>query len=473
MRNRLLPVLVILVISLVSVAALVYWASPKILNVSPGDNEKGVGAGSQIAITFSRRMREDMVMARLELTPSREGSYEWEETTLTFTPDQPWENSEQVNVKLHEGARAIGLLALPVWQPFEWTFYTGEPRLVYLYPADGPANIYIKNLTTGESEQLTNIPSGVLGYDIESGGNLLYYSRRNGQSNSSVYQIILNDKTGDKPVEIIQCVQATCSAISVSPQGNYLAYERTSTPGGEAPSYPQVWIMPLPKGDELIMQSSPTSEPYLAGEPLHQTIQPHWSPDGRLTFYDTNQAAFVVINPDGSEPLLIPNQTGQPGSWHPSGSSYVAAEITFIDGENLDNKLDIEQIGSSHLLQFNLENRSFQDMTEMDNLEDTTPVHSPDGSRLAFARKYLTVERWTPGRQLWVMSSDRRQAEQLTNEPFYNHFNMVWSPSSDLLAYVRFNQTQPIEPPQIWVIDLQNNLANQLIEGGYAPSWIP
>jgi len=71
------------------------------------------------------------------------------------------------------------------------------------------------------------------------------------------------------------------------------------------------------------------------------------------------------------------------------------------------------------------------------------------------------------------MNSDGREVEQLSNDPIYNHFNIVWSPYGDSLAFVRFNQTQPIEPPQIWVIDLKNKLANQLIEGGYAPKWIP
>ena len=101
------------------------------------------------------------------------------------------------------------------------------------------------------------------------------------------------------------------------------------------------------------------------------------------------------------------------------------------------------------------------------------PVFSPDGAFLALARKNLQIELWTPGRQLWLMRTGTWQAQQLTDEPLYSHFEFAWSPQGDLLAYVRFNQAALTEPPELWVIDPYTARAAELVVGGYAPQWLP
>jgi Tol biopolymer transport system component len=67
-----------------------------------------------------------------------------------------------------------------------------------------------------------------------------------------------------------------------------------------------------------------------------------------------------------------------------------------------------------------------EDLSKDVNLEDTAPVFSPDGTHIALARKYLNTVLWTPGRQLWLMQADGSQAEGLTDEPFYNHYDLAW-----------------------------------------------
>jgi Tol biopolymer transport system component len=56
---------------------------------------------------------------------------------------------------------------------------------------------------------------------------------------------------------------------------------------------------------------------------------------------------------------------------------------------------------------------------------------------------------------------------------YYNHYSFSWNPAGETLAYVRFNQVALIEPPEIWVIDPGTSQASRVIEGGYAPQWIP
>lgn len=92
---------------------------------------------------------------------------------------------------------------------------------------------------------------------------------------------------------------------------------------------------------------------------------------------------------------------------------------------------------------------------------------------MAFNRKSFTAEGWTPGRQIWLMNADGKDIRRLTEEPDYNHFDFTWNPSGDRIAYVRFDQSAPTRPPEIWLLNLADNQTVQLIIGGYAPKWIP
>ena len=100
----------------------------------------------------------------------------------------------------------------------------------------------------------------------------------------------------------------------------------------------------------------------------------------------------------------------------------------------------------------------FLDLTGADNLEDTSPAYSPDGASLAFARKYLDVTRWTPGRQIWLMNSDGSGARPLTQDPYFNHFNMVWDPDGDQIAYVRFDENSTNRPARSLASRLENRI---------------
>jgi Tol biopolymer transport system component len=100
-------------------------------------------------------------------------------------------------------------------------------------------------------------------------------------------------------------------------------------------------------------------------------------------------------------------------------------------------------------------------------------TYSPNGATIAFARKYLDSERWTFGRQLWIMNADGSNAHPITDEPNFNHFDLAWSWDGLMLAYVRFNEAQIFKPPELWMINADGSNPIQLIIGGYSPLWIP
>jgi Tol biopolymer transport system component len=367
-----------------------------------------------------------------------------------------------------------------------WRFTVRQPRLAFLYPSDGPANIHVRNPVTGEDEFLTNVFSGVLDFTISPDGSRVFYSAENSAGGSDIYRLDISRRftppIGDDPTPVppqaellVSCAPAICRGAAVSPDGRYLAYERSEPPTPERQPLSQVWIVPLTVrgGTALSGVDAPAGPPQLLGDPTHPAALPAWSDDGRLSYFDSLAEAYIVMNPDGEELARFRNTTGQPGDWQPQGRAFVAPEIFFLDeifSETLQDELD--RLSDSHLMLYEQSGEG-RDLTEVEGLEDVLPAFSPDGRVLAFARKNLSVEHWTPGRQLWLMDLITRQGRALTNEPDYNHFDFAWSPDGRRLAYVRFNQAMLTDPPELWVINVENEEKTMILAGGYAPQWIP
>jgi TolB protein len=464
-------ILGILLVVLLAAVAIVWLAAPRLESVAPADQATDIPAGSAIRLVFSRPMQTESVAGRLEVAPFRNGQVSAEGDEIVFTPDLPWQAGDTVTVSLERGAQAAGLFQLPLLRGQSWSFTIRRPQLVYLYPSDRAANIFLLDPASGETSQITDSQAGVVDFDIDARGQTLYFSASVGDSGSAVYRLDLTS-TEAAPLSLLDCPQAKCSSPRISPQGDLLAYERTALPGLNAVDYPQIWLLPV-TGQDGAGEETPAQSPTLVSDPQHQALYPQWSPDGRLTYYDSVKKTFVVLDPRSGASQEFSNQTGLSGSWSPDGQFYIVPEI--LDNLRLPATPDPATfpVVSSHLMRFNAQDSSRTDLTSAEDLEDTAPEFSPDGSLLAFARKYLTLERWTPGRQLWLMRPDGTEARPVSNEPYFNHFGFAWNPTGNQIAYVRFNQNAPTDPPEVWLVDLGIGLETQLVIGGYAPRWIP
>ena len=464
MKSRYL-VLILLAAILTIVAGVGYvWGTPRVVEVSPADGDEYRSAGTPLRLTFSRPMQAGTEDELLSTDPPIEGQYTWEGETLVFTPIQPWPSGGRIQARLGPGARAKAFPQLATRQELAWSFTIGEPRLVYLYPSDGPADLHILDLQSGEIEKITDTPGSVLDFDVDSTGAKIYFTSSHGEGGSTIHRL---DRLTGEVSTILKCPQALCRYPRISPLGDFLAYERTDLSGN---AYPQVWLIPLENGE--IGQEANSPEPFLAGEADQQTQQPLWSSTGTLSYYNYDQSAFIAKNPNSEGGVQFLSQTGIPGDWHPDGSSYVIPEI-FIDAIDQDTITDLESIPTSRLLRFDYPDGNASNLTQENNVEDANPVFSPDGANLAFGRKYLDIARWTPGRQLWLMHADGDEAHPLTDEAHFNHYDFAWSPTGDQLAYVRFNKDTLTEPPEIWLINADGSNATRLITGGYSPQWVP
>ena len=182
-----------IVVALAAIATGIYWLGyPQVQTFSPVDESSSVAASSSLSLTFSRAMQPDSVISRLKIQPAIDVSYRWDGQTLMIDPAQPWKTGTTVHVQLVPGARAAGLLALPIQQETSWSFTIRQPRLAFLYPAKGPANIYSMDPDSAEKRQLTSHAAGVQEYSVDEKRSTIYYSAKNDQGGSDLYRLNLS-----------------------------------------------------------------------------------------------------------------------------------------------------------------------------------------------------------------------------------------------------------------------------------------
>jgi dipeptidyl aminopeptidase/acylaminoacyl peptidase len=458
--KRIILIGLLLAVLLVGVGVLVVLTlSPRVTAFVPAPDSHSVPAGSSFEIYFNRSMRAETVLERLGIDPHQEGEFTWQGQTLVFTPRPAWPSETTVTVTLAPGAAAADGLRLSMLNGAEWQFQISQPQIVYLFPADAPADLYLLDPESGEIQRLTTIAGGILDFSVSPDGRSIFYSTRAG--NLGHY-----DRLSGRATAFLTCTGATCNKVQVSPDGHYLAYERIAASERGQRAYPQVWVMHLEGG-----------EPFIVDQAAVMTETPQWSLDGWLAYYVAVSQEFHFWHPEHGLAGPFPNQTGEPGAWL-TPALYLAPEIRFIPHGFIDESGELLPIPTSHLIGFDLNTQTTIDLSGDDTLEDISPAFSHQSRRLVFSRKFLDPGRWTPGRQLWVgdFNPDARQLEnlrQVTDSPHHNHSAFNWRQDGTALLFLRSNQSVLTEPAEIWMVEFPSGIPVQVVIGGYSPQWIP
>jgi Tol biopolymer transport system component len=460
MRARTIITIIAFAVIVIGSLVLYAWSTkPGLIDIYPGDGAMNISTISIIRMTFSRLMDLSSIEQRLSFDPAYPGTYAWDRNVLTFTPDQPWPGGKEIRVNLQAGGRAAAWLSFPM-QAQSWSFTTSVATLGYLWPSNGPSDIYTLDPAQGEIHRYTS-GMDVLDYTLSSDGIFIYFSAKNSQDGADIYQInrIDAERFIDgvyQPQKLLNCGVAQCRNLAVSSNRQYLAYEYL-VPGvsvGLSPA--QIRILSIK--DLIVIPVS------LAD---HEAVQPRWSSKGWLAFYDRTISAYEVVELQSHQSVQISNQTGQPGTWSIDGDYFLAPEISYSMAQGN------HETGISHLIRYKISDASSVDLSGDLTVEDVEATYSPNGEVIAFTRKFLDAVDWTQGRQIWLMSSDGSEAHAITNEAYYNHYDLAWSSDGLMIAYVRFNQAKLSDLPELWLVNADGSSPIQLVIGGYSPIWMP
>ena len=402
-------------------------------------------------------MRPETVNSFLSITPQVAGEFSWEGKTLVFTPEEEWPAGMEIQVSLRSGSSSN--LGLTVRQELVWSFEVSPILMAYLWPSEGSSELYSLDTDSGETIQLTQA-GDVLAYAFAPDGRTFYYFAENNLGGSDLFsadRFETIENTDYTPSRILTCQRAICTTPVVSPDGELLA--------------------------------DPT-RPQQVSEEGHQAWQPLWSPNGRLTYYDSTDQAYLVLNLQTEEQISLPNESGENAAWAPGGTALIAPDAFLSETDILrgpsgeaaneevdESELEPVRVLSSRLMVYQVAGQRVTTLTEDPLAEDFSPAFSPDGSTLAFTRRYLDDDRWTPGRQIWLMAfpgagTAPTQVEPLTESPTHLYLGIAWHPDGTKLAATRFDVTLLTDPPEIWLFE-RNGRGLRLVIGGFSPQWIP
>lgn len=441
-----------------------FLVAPDVSSVSPPPGAENAPRSSAIEIEFDQAMDHDSVESRLSIEPALSGEVTWDGRRLRFTPHEPWPEGGQVTVRLGRGAR--NTYFLPLVGGHNWTFTVAPAQVLYLAPADGPARLVGHPLREAFGEPLPDVAGDVADYDLAQESSALVYIRPNAEGRSALFHHDL--ATGERR-QLYECPAGVrCAHVAVSPDGRWVALVRQrveeSGTGVRQITASRVWVV----GTET------EADPIPLGREEAEAHSPAWAGQERLGYYDADRGVVAVVEsgPDGTwrEVSAVPHPLGERWSWSPDGRFVVMPEVELLEQPPVEG-VDFY----SHLYRVEIETGLRTDLSGGlgDLVEDAAPAYSPDGLWIAFARKSLRPAQWTPGRQLWLMRSDGTQSRQLTDDPNYNHAEIAWNRNGDRMAYVRFLQVELDRPPEVWWMDLESEQRSLLVEGGYAPQWMP
>jgi len=154
------------------------------------------------------------------------------------------------------------------------------------------------------------------------------------------------------------------------------------------------------------------------------------------------------------------------GTISPDGQTIIFPEIV-NRGTQYFSYLQIADIFNKELLAF----------TDPEgNTDDVVAQWSPDGQKVAFARRYID-ERWTKGHQLYIQDVVDESITAFAYDERYNTSYFRWNNDGSRMVLQRF----PLENedgtavndahPEIWVVDLETSELFKIIDNAFLPQW--
>ncbi len=324
-------------------------------------------------------------------------------------------------------------------------------RVAFLGPTDAAVrNLYLADLETGTVTALTDAPHGVEDFAPSPDGTQIAYSRHNEDGTIDLWLV---DVATGQSRPITRCVEARCTAPTWKPDGTQIAYQRQEIGYPEDTS--RAWIVDLA-----------TLQPALFFDDVQVLGRaPAWSPDGsRLAVYDPAAQAIRVHDLAAQTDTMIASDVGMTGTFAPDGSRLVyPVLVRGAIGQEFYTHQEVADFITRRVTPLSGDPDAAVD--------DAFAAWSPDGSRLVVARRYLD-ERYTAGKQLYLLEVESGAAEPLVIDAAYNHAAPQWDATGRFVVYQRFLLGEADAQPEIWVIDTHSGERQLVATNMFLPAWV-
>jgi len=207
------------------------------------------------------------------------------------------------------------------------------------------------------------------------------------------------------------------SQTEISPDGNYVAFTKTTIDEEKNSRHSEVWMQKLSDGQ-------PDGDPFLFTDPTVQSSNPRWSPDGTLLGIqsrrgdDSNSVRFIRVTAPGGEAFTIEGLDRTP-EWSPDGSLIAFVREPKTDEEHHERAGWIAPDAITHTL----------DSTRFDGRVITQMRYKSDGTSAWLPHPSIQAKR-----QVHVVSADGGEPSQLTDLPFHAG-NLEWSHNGSLIYF--------------------------------------
>jgi Tol biopolymer transport system component len=323
-------------------------------------------------------------------------------------------------------------------------------QIVYLAPADTSARNLVLDDLSGGVRQLTDTADGIEDFAVSPDGQHIAYSLNNADSTADIWLIDL--ASGDtRP--LTNCVRAICTAPSWNPDGTQLLYQRREFNTPDRDSW--VWVV-----DVNTVQSH-----LLFDDPQIRGADPVWSPDGRrVAVFDPGAQAVRVHDLDIGTDTIIDSTAGVSGAFSPDGSKLIfPVLVSGAIGQEIYTHLEmVDFVGQTGGLVTGDRDAP---------IDDAFAAWSPDGTRLALARRYLD-SRYTAGRQIYLLDLASGDVTPLVVDSAFNHAGLRWDSAGRRLVFQRFAQAEPDALPEVWVYDLDTGALTHVADDAFLPAWV-